>query len=155
MSWSVLKKDKDHLAVDFSKQPLDSEAWQNYVVPFVLQNYLQGIHLKNCLDIGCSYGYVSVPLSKYFETVYSFEMRKDIFRHFLVNTKDITNIKSWNYAISDQEGRCGYIKNKFSEVSTLDPSAPIKKSKLKQSILLIFKILILLKLMSKVMKEKF
>ena len=73
-------------------------------------NFIGGINKyirENCeskrvlVDVGSSYGFVSIPLSYYFQQVYSFEMNEDNCNVFKLNASDRKNIKLFNNAVSN------------------------------------------------------
>ncbi len=63
---------------------------------FKMQNY-------DALDIGANIGNHSIEFSKFFNNVFSFEPNQDTFEILKFNTKNFSNIKIFNFGISDEE----------------------------------------------------
>jgi FkbM family methyltransferase len=58
---------------------------------------------KTFLDIGANIGNHSIFFSKIFKSVYSFEPHPKIYPILNYNTKDIKNIKTYNFGLSDKK----------------------------------------------------
>ncbi len=57
---------------------------------------------RNVIDIGAHIGISVIQWADIFETVYAFEPMKDHYECLLANTKNFSNVKTFNFAISNE-----------------------------------------------------
>ena len=64
-----------------------------------------------CLDIGAHIGVFAIEASSRYEMVHSFEPIPNIYKMLEENTKDIENIKTYNYVVSDSNKPVPMLEN--------------------------------------------
>jgi len=92
---------------DFRSYKINSGR-QNHKISFLVK-YLKKGHF---FDIGSNYGEFSIVLQKTQHAVYAFEPNRYVFNCLNETSKNFTNMKVFNKAVSNVEGKT-LIKNKF------------------------------------------
>ena len=110
-TWKILKQEKDLPMINFSQNKVDSDAWHDNATQYLVENFL--ISKQTCIDIGASYGWFSIPFSKYFKKVVSFEPHKGVYKCFLKNIENANckNIESYNSACSNKNEKMFFQAN--------------------------------------------
>jgi FkbM family methyltransferase len=110
-TWKILKQEKDLPMINFSQNKVDSDAWHDNATQYLVENFL--ISKQTCIDIGASYGWFSIPFSKYFKKVVSFEPHKGVYECFLKNIENANckNIESYNFACSNKNEKMFFQAN--------------------------------------------
>lgn len=57
------------------------------------------------IDVGANVGLITVPMAKKFQTVYSFECVPETFECLSYNTKNLSNVKCFNVAVSNNNDK--------------------------------------------------
>lgn len=111
-TWKILKQEKDLPMINFSQNKVDSDAWHDNATQYIIENFLNSKQM--CIDIGASYGWFSIPFSKYFRTVIAFEPHKGVYECFLKNIENANckNIESYNFACSNKNGKMFFEANR-------------------------------------------
>jgi len=72
------------------------------------------IYLKNkrvCVDIGAHVGLTAIEYAKIFDKVYAFEPAPKLYSMLVENTREIDNIETFNFAVSDRESTLQMFEN--------------------------------------------
>ncbi|KKN37878.1 hypothetical protein LCGC14_0759200 [marine sediment metagenome] len=81
-------------------------------------------HIQNfrtCLDIGAHVGITSIRFSSFFKEVHSFE--PVLCEYLIENTKHLTNVKCYNYAISDKDSVANIYPGTHNSGASIIPDA--------------------------------
>ena len=68
-------------------------------------------HHRVCLDIGAHIGVFAIEASSRYEMVHSFEPIPNMYKMLEKNTKDIENVKAYNYVVSDNDELVPMLEN--------------------------------------------
>jgi len=108
MIWNILPNEANETIISYAEtndwmfakhgkntgQPVNT--WQKDFTKIVL-DYVD--NYSTCVDVGSHYGFLTKEFSDIFESVYSFEMNKKVYKCFLKNISDLNNVKSYNVAL--------------------------------------------------------
>lgn len=126
--WTYPEYEMDEtMILHMNRHPLAKEfdAWHGSLWQILKKNYL-GDAGGVAIDCGASYGWFTIPMSQHFDTVHSFEMRKDVMFCLEQNLDhcDIDNVKIWNNAVSNVDGNLvGYNEDTLATgITRIDPN---------------------------------
>ena len=91
--------------------------WELEQLDFIINSFPES--KGNMIDVGGEIGSYSIILSKNFNTVYTFEPNIDNYTtiQHTIKENDISNIKLYNSACGNYNGKCGMIGNYNTQVS--------------------------------------
>lgn len=106
--WTLPEYEIDEIMIQYMNDyPLvkDFDVWHGSLWKILKNNYLDGAGGVG-IDCGASYGWFTIPMSQHFNTVHSFEIRKDVSFCLERNLEHcgIQNVKIWNNAVYDVDG---------------------------------------------------
>lgn len=100
--WNLLKEEQDGTMVYEALNNPISKNYKSWHENFwdELDNFYN-FDKKVCIDIGASYGWMTIPFSANFEKVYSFEPYEPVYSCLNLNIKnlDISNVVTYNYGL--------------------------------------------------------
>lgn len=133
--WTYLEYEMDETMIQYMNHyPLTSQfdRWHGSLWKILKENYL-GDTGGVAIDCGASYGWFTIPMSQHFDTVHSFEMRKDVLFCLEQNLEycDINNVEIWNNAVSSVDDEIvGYDKDNWATgVTRVDPTKTNMRTK--------------------------
>lgn len=92
--WTVFKSD-DHIIPHIEEYPNNSEysAWQSGFHDDIMEIYLpENSEKRIAIDVGANYGFTTVPFSRDFQEVHSFEVLPQVRECLIKNTKHLNNV---------------------------------------------------------------
>ena len=104
-NWKILPQERDSAMVNYSKYGKWGEgtSWHGNTIEYLKQVYNKTT-FRGCVDVGASYGFLSVPFSFMFEKVYSFEPNPGVIECLEQNILSRDNIEVYGKALSNKSG---------------------------------------------------
>jgi len=99
--FTILSNEIDHLLKHIIDCPIEEQQWQRGMVPQMMEAHLLNADKRIAVDVGASYGWVTIPLSTYYDQVHSFEILPQVREALILNTEDKLNIFIHPYGIGD------------------------------------------------------
>jgi len=121
--WYLLDDEEDTYTIQSAERDantLDYKDWQENFIDDIIELYTPEMERRVALDLGGNIGMSSVPLSKYYEKVFTFEISPAIRQCLQLNTQQYSNINVMNCGISNHNGLEKYRKflsSGFSKIS--------------------------------------
>ena len=100
--WTILKSELDRKMLDTSARTNIKDCdWHDDFVPHLSNQYWKKSgRNKTAIDIGASYGWMSVGFAKHFKEVNCFEVREDVRYALELNVKSFSNINVFDCGLS-------------------------------------------------------
>lgn len=91
--------------------------------------WLKEQNIRSILDIGANVGQFALMIHPILPNamIYSFEPIKDCYEQLIINMKDISNFKAFNFAIGHENSETKIWRNEFSPSSSLLPMRNLHK----------------------------
>lgn len=99
--FTILSNETDDVRNHIVNHPIEEQQWQRGMVPQMMEAHLLNADKRIAVDIGASYGWVTIPLSMYYDHVHSFEILPQVREALVVNTKSKSNISIHACGIGD------------------------------------------------------
>mgnify|MGYP003653529667 CR=1 FL=1 len=119
--WCILEGEEDEAMLAHTRESIQDCIWHNkFVETHLIPHFLKS-NRRTVIDVGASYGWMTVTFAKYFEQVKCFEIRKDIRYALEKNTSTFSNVEIFDCGLSDNEK---FVKVKYSKGTGLSSIAP-------------------------------
>lgn len=122
--WYMLEDEADVAMLDHARRyenNTEFNQWHSDFMKEILEYHLP----KNCekrvaIDVGASYGWMTIPFSQHFEQVYAFEIVAGIRECLIKNTQNLSNVKVLSTGLSNIEGEVNVRITSNSGASAVD-----------------------------------
>ena len=129
--WTLLKSEDDQPMLQFAeKNDFSSNKWQNGFFDRIFNHLYKKKSFKTAIDIGASYGWVTIPLARKFKNIHSFEVRDDVRSALRKNIEDFSSNKKvnslihiHNFGLGNENQKVGVEMNPKSGVSSIKDSS--------------------------------
>ena len=124
--WWIREDEQDLGIIKFTQDHTESTfELHGRIIPRIVERFLGDAPKRTALDIGSCYGMIAVPLSHYFNTVYSFEPNPRVWDAFIKNTRSHNNIHLNRVGISSENKEIKFQSLKFSGCSHISTEGNI------------------------------
>lgn len=132
--WTLLKSEDDQPMLQFAeKNDFSSDKWQNGFFDRIFNHLYKKKSFETAIDIGASYGWVTIPLARKFKNIHSFEVRDDVrsalaknIENVLSNEKVDSSIHIHNFGLGDSDQKVSVAMNPKSGLSSIKDSSASK-----------------------------
>jgi len=92
-------------ANDYITQKIILDGWFEKRELYAVEKFFSSMQLdkKICIDAGANIGNHSLFFSKLFDSVFSFEPNKEVFKLLEINAASVSNVKPFNLGLSDKK----------------------------------------------------
>lgn len=116
-SWSMLADEQDAGFIRHKETPW---TWHNSYAVNLYDWYLHGASRRVAVDMGASYGWMSLAFSAMFDSVHAFEIRRDVANCLIENMWPYPNVLCHPVGLSNQRGTVNFTYNSSTGISKVD-----------------------------------
>jgi len=120
--WHLLDDEVDLPIIQSAEKDantLNYKDWHDNFIDDIIELYTPGMNRRVALDLGGNVGMMAVPLSKYYEKVFTFEISPVIRECLKLNTEHYSNIEVMDCGTSDHIGLEMFHKSRASGTSRI------------------------------------
>jgi len=92
--WALLPNELDGPMLEHATNP---NSWHNSFVSHLMTNYFADRPHRVAVDIGASYGWMSLGFAQHFDAVHAFELREDVRGALRFNMRNLPNVTTHPY----------------------------------------------------------
>lgn len=114
--WALLNNELDGPMLEHATNP---QVWHNSFVTHLMDNYFTDRPHRVAVDIGASYGWMSLGFAQHFGAVHAFELREDVRSALQFNMRNLPSVTVHPYGLGAQSAEITFRKTDSTGTTSL------------------------------------